>query len=155
MSQNAQNNQSRSAHPWGYSTASASQTQGTWQERGQNDCKSDDQVVCSEVAVSSSHEQVQQQQTRQCGKDMSSSMSYWWVERHHYHGNFCKRNHLIGASSQFRGLVYYQHGEKHGGSHGGTQANMLPGKEPTALYPDPKAAGRDTLGPPRGTYFLQ
>jgi hypothetical protein len=36
------------------------------------------------------------------------------VKRHHDHGNSYKEQHLIGTSSQFRGLVHYSHCGKHG-----------------------------------------
>jgi hypothetical protein len=36
------------------------------------------------------------------------------MKGHHDHSNYFKEKHLIGASLQFRGLIYYQHGRKHG-----------------------------------------
>ena len=44
------------------------------------------------------------------------------VKRSHDHGNSYKGKHVIGASLEFRGLVYYHHGWKHGGAD---QADMV------------------------------
>ena len=45
------------------------------------------------------------------------SKNFIAVNRHH---DSYKRKYLIGAGSQFRGLVHYHHGGKHDGMQGDT-----------------------------------
>jgi hypothetical protein len=61
------------------------------------------------------------------------------MKRHHDHGNSYKGKHLIGAGSEFRGLVHCHHG----GRHVGMQADLVLERSLRVFHLDPQAAGRE------------